>query len=855
MRRVLVSALAIIVALVAIIALAGRAYFRRSLPVIDGVVSVTGISAPVEIVRDADAIPHIFASTRLDALFGLGYVHAQDRLWQMEVQRRIVHGRLSEVFGASAIPQDRFLRTVGLGRASRAAWKSLPDGARNEVDAYVAGVNGFVATHHGSQLPPEFALLRFEPEPWSGVDVLAWVKMLAWDLSANYSLELLRHDLVRTVGERRMRQLTPPYAADGLSILGHGAFQVGAGQNVSPAPATSRLKGLDDNERPHSLASLGSRAVDSWFHALGRSLSQGEGLVTNVLLDGGRTEALGSNNWVVDGTLSATGKPLLANDPHLNGRIPSTWYLAHMSGGDFDVIGATLPGTPAVALGRNRFVAWGATNVAADVEDLYRERVDPSGSSAEFRGTQEPVTIVPETINVKGGRPVRFDVRITRHGPLVSDAINLNNAELRRGPKPPPLEPLAFRWTALDPDDTTIVSFLKLNQARNWTDFTSALRDFVVPSQNFVYADVQGHIGYLAPGRIPVRAHGDGALPVDGWSGEYEWIGRVPFEQLPHVIDPPEHFIVTANNRPAPSDYPFFLGLDWPEPYRAQRIVDLLRQYATTQGPSAHRFTPHDFARMQADTVSLHALALVPLLLAHAHPEGAADRQAFDLVRRWNGDATGDSAGAAIFEAWFLELAPALVGDELGRIVLDEYQGRFSFITRFVVNTLASPDSPWCDDVTTKGKHETCDEAVTNAFHKAVVVLSQRLGGQPSRWRWDAIHRAIFPHQGLGAVAVLRPLLSRSVANGGDWSTVNVGTVSAIQPYEQHSVASYRQIVDLSPANDSRFVDAVGETGHPLSRHYDDFLEDWHAVRYRRMRMERADVENGAIGRLRLLPR
>ena len=259
--------------------------------------------------------------------------------------------------------------------------------------------------------------------------------------------------------------------------------------------------------------SVTSVVTPSWSSAFATSLSTGDPAVRDFLRGGARSEGLGSNNWVVDGTLTASGKPLLANDPHLGTRLPSTWYLAHISAGDFDVIGGTFPGTPAVALGRNRFIAWGATNVAADVEDLYRERVDATGTFVEFRGAQEPITVVPETIIVKDSASVHLDVRVTRHGPLVSDAINANNAESKANPKPPPLEPLAFRWTALDPDDGTLASFLKVNEARNWTEFTDALKGYAVPSQNFVYADVDGHIGYYAPGHIPLRASGDGSRP------------------------------------------------------------------------------------------------------------------------------------------------------------------------------------------------------------------------------------------------------------------------------------------------------------------------------------------------------
>jgi penicillin G amidase len=829
MRRILVKTLAVIVVLVAAVVGGGYVYLRQSLPTVSGDVMVDGISHPVEIVRDSDNVPHIFGATKDDALYGLGYVHAQDRLWQMEFQRRVGHGRLSEIFGAATIPQDRFLRTVGFGRAALKAWSRLPQDARRQIDAYVAGVNAFISTHRGRRLPPEFSLLRFEPAPFTGPDVLVWVKMMAWDLSANYSSELMRHDIAAKIGLERMAELMPPYPKRGLSILSAPSAPI----DVPRATPAARIAAPDPAR---------ADALD----ALAQSVSTGLPAVAELLLGGGRTEALGSNNWVVDGSLTASGKPLLANDPHLGTNIPSLWYLAHMSAGDFDLIGATLPGTPAVAIGRNRFIAWGETNVAADVEDFFLERLDTTGRNAEFRSAQEPLRIVPETIIVKGAEPIHLEVRISRHGPILSDAINANNAASAVTPRPAPLAPMAFRWTALDDDDLTVDAFMRLNEARNWDEFTSALSDFSAPSQNFVYADTEGHIGYYAPGRIPVRATGDGSIPTPGWTGDSEWTGWVPFEDLPHVFDPPEHFIVTANNRPTAAAGAPLVGLEYPEPYRAQRITGLLEQ-------KGNKLTPDDFRAIQADTFSSHGQALVPLLMKQARPADPIDRQALDVIGRWDFDARGDSAGAAIFEAWFLRLAPAIVGDELGPQLTISYRGRFSYITRFVSALLAAGDSPWCDNVGTPA-HETCADVVSSALHDGVADLQRLLGSDVSRWRWDGVHRAVFPHQGLDSVGLLRPLLSRSMPNGGDWSSVNVGPVAVDTPYEQHSVPGYRQIVDLSPADGNRFLDAVGQSGHFLSPHYDDSMSDWHAVRHRKMRIDRAAIEDGAIGHLRLVP-
>jgi len=794
---------------------------------LDGTIDVAGISAPVEIARDPGGIPHIFGATRLDALYGLGYAHAQDRLWQMEFQRRIGFGRLSEIFGAATIAQDRFLRTVGFGRAARSAWERLPADSLAAVEAYCAGVNAFLETHHGSALPPEFSVLRFEPEPWTGPDVIVWAKMMAWDLSANYAMELLRHDLSARVGPEQMAQLVPPYPLDGLTILGPAGTGEGGTKTTAEHMASAPL-------------------VAGWTAAFASALKTGDRRVADFLRGGAATEGLGSNNWVVDGTLTASGKPLLANDPHLAARIPSTWYLAHISAGDFDVIGATLPGAPVVAIGRNRSIAWGMTNMFADVQDLYREHLDQAGKNVEFRGVFEAIRTIDETINVSGRPPVALTVRVTRHGPLVSDAINANNATSSADPRPALLEPLAFRWTALDDDDQTATAFLRVNQAKDWDQFTSALQNFVVPSQNFVFADEQGHIGYYAPGHVPIRAAGDGSVPAEGWTGDMEWTGWIPFEQLPHVFDPPSHFIVTANHKPVAPGYPYFLSLEFHHPFRAQRITDLLRQESS--------FTPDKFRNLQADRFSLHAQSLLPLMLRHVHADETADRQAVALLASWNFDASGGRAEPAIFGAWFLRLGRLLVEDDLGEDTAVSWQRRYSFAHRFITNTLAGGDSAWCDDVET-AEHETCDAMVSRALHEAVVELRERLGDDLRQWRWQDVHRAVFPHSGLDAIGLVRPLISRSRPGGGDWSTVNVGAIAVDRPFDQTEVPGYRQIVDLSPANDSRFLDAVGESGHLLSPHYDDFLDDWQAVRLRPMLMDRTAIETGAISRLVLRPR
>lgn len=820
--------LAIVVGIISLGSAGGYLYMRRSLPQVSGSATVAGLQAPIEIVRDVDAVPHIYAQNKLDAIFGLGYVHAQDRLWQIEFQRRIGQGRLSEILGPTTLPTDRFLRTLGVNRAARSAWDNLPAESRTATEAYIAGINAWIAASQG-KLPPEFLLVGATPEPWTGPDVLVWQKMMSWDLGGNYTTELIRSDIARKVGLERAEQLLPGYPEDGPVIAQSLGDGVGYGQLI------------DLGEQVRALMGVG----------------------------GPNGEGLGSNSWVVDGTKSASGKPMLADDPHLATRVPSTWYLAHLSAGELDVIGATLPGTPGIVIGHNRDIAWGVTNLGPDVQDLFRERLDPTGKMAEFQGTMEPMQIVTETIQVKGQPPVEQMVRITRHGPLISDALNANDAELPASARrAAPLEPLAFRWTALDAEDTTLTAFLALNDARNWEQFRAALSYYVAPSQNFVYADNQGNIGYYAPGRLPIRAAGDGALPAEGWSGKNEWTGFIPFEELPQAYNPPEHFIATANNRPVADDYPYFLGREWAQPYRAQRISDLLQ--------AKDVLTIDDHAAIQSDVVSLYARQLLPQLLPLTTPgQGDEDlAQALEMLRGWDGTMSGDSAAAAIFAAWQQRLPRALSGDELGTDLINRYEGRSSFTTTFLHTTLADSNSVWCDDVTTPPA-ESCGSVVTEALSAALADLRARLGNDMGRWRWDQLHTTVFPHQPLDSVGPLRRIVSRSIGNGGDSNTVNVGpfgcarsataapsaspapsvrVFECAQPFQQRAIPGYRQLIDLGNLNAGRFIHAIGQSGHPLSPHYDDYMQDWQTVRYRTMRFERATVEQAQQATLRLQP-
>ena len=778
--RVLRWAGALILVMVLLVSVGGYVFLRQSLPDASGTLTIAGLQGPVEIIRDSDGIPHIYAQDRRDAMVGLGYVHAQDRLWQIEFQRRLGQGRLSEIVGPDTISVDIFMRTVGLGRAAERAWERFPAAERPLVEGYAAGINAFLATHSGSSLPPEFAVFGDQPAPWDGPDVLVWAKMMALDLGGTFEAELLRLDLAQALGPERADQLMPPSPADELSVL---PAQSQAGQ-VPPSTA------LEPS----------TTATGDYLGLL--ELAGAARRLANGPQDLGR--AVGSNSWVVDGSKSTTGKPLLANDTHLGSRQPSTWYLAHLSTGDSDVVGATIPGLPGVVVGHNRSIAWGVTNLLPDVQDLFRERLSDDGQQVMYQGRMEPLQIITETIQVKGMQPIQQIVRISRHGPLLSDALN-TMAEHGSDPKPPTREPLALRWTALDDDDATVASFLRINAATDWASFQEALRDYVAPGLGMTYADSAGTIGYYASGRIPLHNGGDGRLPAEGWTGDQEWTGWVPFEEMPHLENPPSHIIVTANNRPAGGAYPYLLGHDWDPPYRAQRISERLQ--------AQQQLSPEDMVALQGDTVSLQARSLLPRLLGLVRPTTEAEQRAVTLLQGWDYNAAGDSAAAAIYESWLARLPRAIVEDELEPVQEEQYLRWFdTFVSRFLDQTLAQPDSPWCDRITTSPR-ETCADLAQQTFQETLATLTSQHGADMARWRWDQLHTVIFPHQPFDDVDVLRDIFSRHTTNGGDYSTVNVGPFTLDGQFRQYTVPGYRQVVDLADMGAGQFIQAIGPVG------------------------------------------
>jgi penicillin amidase len=784
----------IIILLVVLVA-AGGGYFlvRRNFPAINGTISVAGLQSRVEVYRDSWGIPHIYASNPHDLFFAQGYVHAQDRFWQMEFWRRIGSGRLAEILGKSALENDRFIRTVGWHRTAAQELEQLDDEVRSALEAYAEGINAYISTHRG-RLGLEFTILgltgvKFDPEPWTPLNTLTWAKVMAWDLGGNMDAELLRAHIAARLGSEAVKVLVPPHPHDHPVIVPH--------------PLTEA-----------TLETLPDAAIMT--HALG--FGQG----------------IGSNNWVVAGSRTETGMPLLANDPHLSIQMPSIWYEIGLHcepvgpNCPYNVVGASFAGAPGVIIGHNDHIAWGVTNLGPDVQDLFIERVNPENPNQyEYQGQWVDMEIVREEIRVAGEEePVVVNVRLTRHGPIINDVVGGTEEEWFFG-----WQPLALSWTALQPG-TLMHSVLLLGKATNWEEFREALSYWDVPSQNFVYADVEGNIGYQAPGRIPIRAKGNGSMPVPGWTGEYEWVGYIPFDELPRAFNPPEGYIVTANNAVVGPDYPYFLGMDWDPGYRARRIVDLIEA-----DPS---LSLEDMQAIQGDSSPAYAEDVMPYIqyLTANEPRLV---EALNLLRNWDGRAVRDSAGAALFEAFRLHLTDLTFGDELGEQLLSRARGSAMVA---LVDLLADPASPWFDNVTTP-QVETRDEILQRALEEAVKELTDKLGGNMNRWRWGDLHTATFENQSLGksGIGPIEAIFNRGpVPVDGSLATVNNTSYNLNKPYAVSSLPSYRQIVDLADFTRSISMHTTGQSGHPYHRHYGDMIDPWRNIKYHPMLFDKESV-------------
>lgn len=853
-RRV-IAGLAVLLVL-AVLAATGVAAWatQRPLPDTDGRVEIDGLDGRVDVYRDAFGVPHIHADTAADLLAAQGYVHAQDRFWEMDVRRHTTAGRLSELFGKSQIETDRFIRTMGWRHVAEQEWELLTDDTRAMFQAYADGVNAYLDGRAPGELSLEYAVLDlqradYEPEPWTPVDSVAWLKAMAWDLAGNHRTEMERVALTEALSVDRIEELWPAFPFDERApVLPQLGGATGPEETQIGAPATAvDVSATVADAQAGAGAGGGAPGTTSQTRSLLGDLADRMAALPNLL--GPPGSGLGSNSVVVSGTRTVTGQPLLANDPHLGPSLPSIWHQMALhcrtvsAACPYAVQGTTFSGMPGVVIGHNDRIAWGFTNLSPDVSDLVLERLVPGGY--EHRGRTLQLEQRTEIIRVAGGEDMQITIRESGHGPLVSDVSEDMQETASRAPAAAgePELAVALRWTALRPGRTAD-AILAVNRARTWEQFREAAALFDVPPQNIVYADIDGNIGYQAPGWIPRRAAGDdGRWPVPGWTGAHDWLGRVPFEDLPSVLNPEEGFIATANQ---PVTYPGvgpFISADQAYGWRSQRLRDLVAD----QESVAHE----DLARIMADTHNGVAETLVPLLVEVDVP--AEVRGAQSLLAEWDLQQSARSAAGAYFAGVWRHLLLHTFADELPEGTEIDGGGRWMEIVRRLAG---APDASWWNDLDT-GERERRDDMLRAALVDAHEELSARMGDDPSAWRWGRLHTLDMRHPtfGTSGVAPVEWLFNRgSVEVGGGGAILNANAWTPTNGYEVDWVPSMRMISDPSNWDASRWINLTGNSGHAFSGHYTDQSDRWSSGDTIPMRWSDTAVRAAATGHLVLVP-
>ena len=821
-------------------------YVQRSFAVVDGKIDVTGLRDAVRVQRDAADVTHIHAQTPQDAWFAMGFVHAQERTWQLEFNRRVMHGQLSEVFGEATLETDKLMRSLDIMGTARRQYDGLPLYAKEALQAYSQGIHAF-HKDRPQALSPEFHVLGVKPggdagAVWEPEDSVGWALMMALDLGGNWGNEFARLSVAKTLDTDRLWQLMPPYpgeppaASADLAALYRqlGVYRAGGAAPSAMAPGAAdqaHAATADAGNRQGLLSRQISAGMLAWSDELTRNA--------------GTNDGKGSNNWVLAGTRTVSGKPLLANDPHLGLSAPAIWYFAGMQSpagkasdgtpiGAIDAVGATLPGLPFVVLGRTDRVAWGFTNTGPDVQDLYLEQINPADAS-QYRTPDgwAPFTVRSETIRVKGAADVAIKLRSTRHGPVLSDAqkVHADVLDLNK-------YVLALRWSALDADNQTVLAGLQSNQAKSVDELFQALSHYHSPMQSVVAADDQGNIRFKAVGRVPLRdAANDirGVAPSPGWEARYDWQGWLPYDQTPED-NGARGWIATANQRITAPGYTHYLTQDWALPYRYERIAQLIE--ATDK---------HDAQSMQAihsDVTSLATRRLLPHLLQaqSTHPLAAAAQA---QLKGFDGVMDANAAAPLVFVAWTDELARGLIIPRIGEERFTATYGKRDYRAG-IEGMLERNDTWWCQP-------SNCAEQSAAALGRALDRLQAAYGADPAQWRWGAAHPALSAHRPFGNVAALARFFDVSVPSHGDSYTVNVGQYNAGEakaPFVNRHAASLRAVYDLADLEKSRFIYQTGQSGLVFSPRYRDMSTTWAQTRYRALQRKPA----GWVHELTLAP-
>ena len=834
---------------------------QRSFPQTSGELTLTGLKAQVSVQRDDRGIPTVTADNTHDLFFTQGFVHAQDRFWEMDFRRHVTSGRVAELFGSSQVATDEFLRTLDWHGIAQQEIDAMDATTRGYYQAYADGVNAYLADHRGAEASLEYAVVGmtnpdYAIEKWTPADSVAWLKAMAWDLRGNVEDETTRALLAPTVDAATMNEIYPAYPFDENPVIvptitpmaqegGSGA----AASAIAPGASTGSATGPSSTGPGASTGSATGPDASSAAPAV-RWTTAASTLEAVQTLLGNPGEGIGSNSWVVSGSLTASGKPLLANDPHLGAALPSVWYQMQLrcrtvsAACPFDVAGFSFSGLPSIVIGHNADIAWGFTNLTTDVTDLYIEKID--GDSYWRDGVRVPLTTRTETVKVAGGDDITLRIRSTAHGPIVSGLTDdftalaktpiVGRADIaspggETGVAPDPATAalpgqyaVSLRWTALDPG-TTSTAIFAMNTAKDFTGFRHAASLFDVPAQNLVYADQKGDIGYQTPGRLPVRGAGNGYLPQPGWNSAYDWTGWIPFDDLPVSYNPDAGYIVTANNAIVPDSYPYFLSKDWDYGYRAARIAELIERTA-----KQHPLTAQDMRDIQFDQQSWIGKELaaemqeVPSLRQAQGPDGAGVRQAVGLLKTWDAQATADSPAAAYANVLWQNLALNLFANREHPLPMDGQGRLFTVVGRM----LEDPEDPlWTNPkIGVSGR----DEMLALSAKQAYDELVKAQGSDPNRWNWGDLHAITLTHQTLGksGIAPIEWLFNRGpYPVGGGSSLVDATGWPLGGSYATTTVPSMRMVVDLSDLDASTWNHLTGASGHAFSPHYTDQTANW----------------------------
>jgi penicillin G amidase len=816
-KKVIIGLLSSFLVIILVVFYLSYHMLKKSLPEYSGIQEVMGLKSKVEIYRNDFAIPMIKAENDEDAAYALGYVHAQERLFQMDIERRAGEGRLSEIFGSKTIPIDKMFRTVGLYRQVRNNYDKLNPLSKKILEAYAKGVNEYIKEKKGSY-STEFDVLGYDPYPWKPEHSLVIAKLMAWELNISWWTDFTFSQLVQKLGEEKAKELLPDFPENSPTII----------------PAILKTAGL----------------IPSDFMQVDQQFRNFTGFVGTHI---------GSNNWIVNGNKSVSGKPIIANDPHLAFTAPCRWFFVIIRSSDWNAEGFTIPGLPAIVIGKNQNIAWALTNVMADDADFYTESIDSSGKNYLLNGTLKPLTIVTDTIRVKDSLSAVFDIKSTHRGPLITDIHPFKILYPNTGVK---TAQLSMRWTGQEFSDEMFAS-ISINKSKNWDDFKEALRYFTVPGQNYVYGDVNGNIGYICAARLPIRPFNSPTLIYDGTTDKNDWKGFVPYDEMPKLFNPPENYIASANNKTV-KDFKYLISNIWEPSSRIERITELLQ--------SKPLQSVEDYKNYQLDFVSPYAKNITKYILSAFDSVKVTDHNlkiSLELLRNWDFNMDPKSQVPTIYTRFLQYLIKNTFEDELGEDLLKEYVFVANVPYRIISKMLEENKSPFFDDIRTP-QIEKRDDIIRKSLVDALTELESSYGSDIAKWQWGEIHQVTFKHMFNGISGLLDKVINIGPFNiGGDGTTIFNTEYSFPElfekthdgklpnrsaPYSNILGPSMRYIFDFGNPDYLEFILPTGESEHIVSPHYKDMSKMWLEGKYIKLPLREDEFIKTSKQKLELVP-